>query len=110
MMNFAQAKSLIEHESMEGVACTSRHGKYPDRTRVDEILEALRVIHDKLRGETTIDRKLAASLFVINDQVQGNMAGAWAKGIPIPEEFSGESYFEINELLYAIFEDWAETD
>lgn len=92
------------------MACTSRHGAYPDRARVAEILEALRTIHRELKGQTVLDRRLAASLFTINDQVQGNMGGALAKGIPIPEEFSTLSIFEISDLMYAIFEDWEESN
>lgn len=107
-MNFEQAKALIEYESLKGVAYTSRHGHYPDSSRFDEILKALRVIHHELRHQQTIDRKLAAALFVINDQVQGNMAGAHAKGIKI--DFSAEDYVQINQLLYAIFEGWEDVD
>lgn len=106
MMTFEEATVLMEYEMLEGVAYTSRHGVYPDRARVEEILEALRVIQRELRGQAVIDRKLAACLFVINDQVQGNIAGAKAKGIPISEEFCRLSFFEISDLLYAIFEDW----
>jgi hypothetical protein len=106
MMTFEQARALIEHEALAGVAYTSRYGEYPSRGRVGEILEALRTIQRELKGQEVIDRKLAAFLFIINDQVQGNMAGAQAKGIPISEEFSSLSFFEINDLLYAIFEDW----
>ncbi|HWQ90232.1 MAG TPA: hypothetical protein VN673_01080 [Clostridia bacterium] len=109
-MDFEQARALIEYEASKGIAYTSRYGEYPDRARVSKILEALRVIHQQLRGQLTIDRKLAACLFVINDQVQGNMAGARAKGIPISEEFSNEGYFQINGLLYAIFEDWEDSN
>jgi hypothetical protein len=108
-MTFEEAKALIENEMLEGVAYTSRFGKYPDRERVEEILGALRTIHCELRGQSVIDRKLAASLFIINDQVHGNMAGAQAKGIPISEEFCTLSVFEITDLMYAIFEDWDET-
>jgi hypothetical protein len=102
-MNFEQAKALIEHECFKGVAYTSRHGEYPDRARFGEILEALRVIHHELRGHDTIDRKLASALFVISDQVQGNMSGAHEKGIKI--DFSYEQFFELNRLISAIFED-----
>jgi hypothetical protein len=105
-MTFEEARAIIEFEASEGVVYTSRHGLYPDRARVEEILEALRTIHRELRGQAVIDRKLAACLFIINDQVQGNIAGAEAKGISISDEFCRLSFFEISELLYAIFEDW----
>ena len=108
MMTLDEARSLIEYEALEGIAVSSRHGEYPDRARVEEILEALRTLHRELRGQETLDRKLAACLFILNDQVQGNMAGAQAQGIPVPEEFSGTGFFEINQALYAIFEDWEE--
>jgi len=107
-MTFEEARAIIEFEASEGVAYTSRHGVYPDRARVEEILEALRTIHQELKGQTVIERKLAAMLFVISDQVQGNMGGASGRGIPIPEEFSTLSFFEIEDLILAIFEDWDE--
>ena len=104
-MTYEEARAIIEFEASEGVACTSRHGVYPDRVRVEEILEALRTIHQALKGQTVIDRKLAASLFVISDQVQGNMDGALARGIPITEEFRTLSFFEIDVFILGIFED-----
>ena len=107
-MTFEEAKAIIEFEASEGVAYTSRHGVYPDQVRVAETLEALRTIHRDLKGQTVIDRKLAASLFVISDQVQGNMNGALARGIPITEEFRTLSFFEIDVLILGIFEDWDE--
>ena len=70
------------------------------------MIEALKVIYEDLKDEDVIERQLAASLFVLNDQVQGNMAGAKEKGIEVPVEFSDEIYPQINDLLYAIFEDW----
>jgi len=107
-MTFEQARAIIEFEASEGIVYTSRHGVYPDRARVQEILEALRTIHRELKGQTVIDRKLAALLFVISDQVQGNMGGALERGTPISEEFSTLSFLEIDELILAIFEDWDE--
>ena len=107
-MTFEEARAIIEFEASEGVVYTSRHGVYPDRARVEEILEALRVIHRELKGQAVIDRKLAAALFVISDQVQGNMYGALARGIPITEEFRTLSFFEMDGLILGIFEDWDE--
>ena len=107
-MTFDEARAIIEFEALEGVVYTSRHGVYPDRARVEEILEALRTIHRELKGQTVIDRKLAALLFIISDQVQGNIGGTLEKGIPISEEFCTLSFFEIDELISAIFEDWDE--
>lgn len=105
-MTFEEARALIEFEASEGVAYSSRHGVYPDRARLAEILEALRTIHRELKGQTVIDRELAALLFAINDQVHGNLWSAIANGIPISEEFSTLSFFEMTDLMYAIFEDW----
>ena len=107
-MNLTEAKEVLFKESMEGVAYTSRFGEYPDRSQGLKIIEALRVIYKELKGEEVIDRQLAASLFVINDQVQGNMAAAEANGVKTPEEFSENIFPEINELFCAIFEDWDE--
>ena len=105
-MNLTEAKELLFKESMEGVAYTSRFGEYPDKEHGLKIIEALKVIYEELKDEDVIERQLAASLFVLNDQVQGNMAGAKDKGIEVPVEFRDEIYPQINDLLYAIFEDW----
>ena len=104
-MDFEEAKSIIIYESTEGVAYTSRHGAYPDRERVDQIIEALKTINEKITGDDAMDRKLAAALFVINDQYQGNMSGASSKGVELEEDVF-DNFIEINEMLYCIFEDW----
>jgi hypothetical protein len=49
-MTLEEARAIIEFETSEGVVYTSRHGIYPDRARVEEILEALRTIHQELKG------------------------------------------------------------
>lgn len=104
-MNYEEARRLVIAESLEGIAYTSRSGHYPSLAEAAPLLSALGVIHESLRGQPTIDRGLAAALFSINDQVQGNMDGALSKGIPVPNEFLKRIYPELNGLLYAIFED-----
>lgn len=104
-MNFEEAIKVIEYEASEGIAYTSRVGTYPSKAEVKQLLLALEVIHDNLKGEALISRNLAASLFIINDQIQGNYDGALAQGIEISSDFDDEDVAQINELLYAIFED-----
>jgi hypothetical protein len=41
MMTFEQARALIEHEALAGVAYTSRYGKYPIPGGIGEIPGAL---------------------------------------------------------------------
>ena len=104
-MNFDEAKKIIQYESMDGIAYTSRFGDYPSKAELKKLLEALETVHQHLDGATTIDRSLAASLFVISDQVQGNYNGALDKGISLNSDFDADDLIELNELLYAIFED-----
>lgn len=104
-MDINEAQAIIESESLEGIAYSTKYGEYPDVKKVKMIVEALKVIHANLKGATSIDRGLASSLFIINDQVQGNMAGALSNGIDVPTIFIEKYFYEINDLLYAIFED-----
>lgn len=104
-MTYEQARDVIIAESLDGIAYTTRFGQYPSAADVANLLRALTVVRDGIRGHDTIERQLAAALFVINDQVQGNMDGALAKGIPVPKDFQESVFPELNGLLYEIFED-----
>ena len=107
-MNLTDTTEIIFIESLEGLAVTSREDKYPTKNEAMPLLQALSFIYKHLQDEDIIERKLAASLFVLNDQVQGNMLATKAKGLDIPKEFSDEVFPQINDLIYAIFEDWDE--
>lgn len=109
-MNAEEARALILRESTEGIAYSSRWGKYPDRAHFSQIIEAIQILHRNNRGQKQVDRELVAALFVIGDQVQGNLDGAISKNIEIPAWFQEEGIVELTSALYAIFEDHDELE
>lgn len=104
-MNYDEAKALIKHHAYDGVAYTSRYGQYPSKQEVAKITDALEAILEYVRGKQSIEKDLAGWLFTINDQIQGNYNGATAKGIELKTKFYESVFFQLNELMYAIFEE-----
>jgi hypothetical protein len=105
-MNPDEARKIILRESREGIAYTSRMGDYSTKDHFYEVIDAIRVLNCSLRGKQEIERELFAALFVLGNQVEGNLHGALAKGIPVPEWLWDEGIVALNEALYAIFEDY----
>ncbi|MBQ4880579.1 hypothetical protein J8M21_25605 [Pseudoalteromonas luteoviolacea] len=103
-MNYKEAKEIVQFHATEGIAYTSRFGKYPNREDFTKLLEALEMISGEVSGAESIERELVSWLFTISDQVQNNFNGAADKGIELTTDFSESDVFEINMLMYAIFE------
>ena len=63
-MTPAQAfeRVVFEGTNIDGMVVQVRTGCDPDPLRVEELLHALIVVEQNIRGETTLDRKLAAAL------------------------------------------------
>lgn len=104
-MNPTEAYALILKESEEGIAYTSRMGDYSSKENFYRMIEAIGILTEDLRGQENVDRKLFGALFVIGNQVEGNLHGALAKGICVPDWLWDEGIVALNESLYAIFED-----
>ncbi len=101
-----EAKEIIIRESKEGIAYTSRMGDYSSREHFYKVIEAIGVLNVELRGQKKVDRDLFAALFVIGNQVEGNMHGALAKNLPLPDWLWDEGIVALNDALYGIFEDY----
>jgi hypothetical protein len=67
MMTPQAAVELICKEALEcdGFIVELRAGNDPGRERVSQLLSAITIIFDSVRGETALDRKIAAALFGI---------------------------------------------
>lgn len=102
-MSPTEAYDLVVKESEEGIAYTSRMGDYSTKEHFYKIIDAINILAKELQGKENIDRKLASALFVIGNQVEGNMHGALAKNIKIPEWLWDEGIVALNEALYEIF-------
>ena len=50
-MNAEEARALILRESTEGIAYSTRWGKYPDRAHFSQIIEAIQILHRNNRGQ-----------------------------------------------------------
>ena len=104
-MNLTDARSLIIKESLEGIAYTSRMGDYSTPENFNNLLEAINTIAASIGGEKMVDRELFCALFVIGNQIEGNACGTISKEIDVPEWLLDHGIVELNEALYAIFED-----
>jgi len=100
-----EATRLILKESEDGIAYTSRMGNYSTQENFDKLIEAIKIMSTELRDRKQVDRKLFAALFCIGNQVEGNVHGALAKDIPVPDWLFDEGIIALNEALYEIFED-----
>ena len=81
MMDFPQAKKIIQFHALGGIAYTSRFGEYPSREKLSELTDALALIVQVVCFNKNIEKELAGWLLVLPDQIQGNFNGALQKGI-----------------------------
>ena len=109
-MTIEEATEIIFIESMEGLAVTTQQGQFPTHGEATPLINALDFVYKQLQNEELMNRRLAASLFVLHDQLQGNMLTAHTKGLKVPDVFSDEVFPKISDLIYAIFEDWDEDE
>lgn len=100
-----EAQNLILQESREGIAHSSRMGDFGTPERFHQILGAISILQEELRGRAEVNRELFAALFVLGNQVEGNASGAVAKGLNVPDWLWGDGLAQLNEALYGIFED-----
>jgi len=104
-MTPSEAYELILQESVNGIAYLSRMGNYGTPERFHQIIDAINLLQKELRGRTEVSREWFAALFVLGNQIDGNVAGAIDKGLSVPDWLLGDGIASLNEALYAIFED-----
>lgn len=85
-----EARNLILHESREVIAYTSRMGDFGTPERFHQILGAISILQEELRGRAEVNRELFTALFVLGNQVEGNTSGAVTKGISVPDWLWGD--------------------
>jgi len=99
-----EAKKRIHHEASDGIAYSSRMGDYSDEDNFSLLIEAIQTISNSLKGQETVERSLFSALFVIGNQVEGNVHGALSKGLTVPEWLWDKGIVDLNEALYEVFE------
>jgi len=104
-MTIEEARRIILAESMEGIAYTSRMGEYGTKERFSQLIEAINTLGTELAGQKNVERELFAALFVLGNQVEGNVHGALAKGLAVPDWLQEDGLAQLNEALNGIFED-----
>src|SRR5262249_33801594 len=105
-MTAQQALDLVARESLgeDGLPVVVRRGEEPDRERMAMLLGALRIVEKALRGQPTLDRKLACQLHALSFDVQGQVEGWLSRGATYTPEFLDE-LGEMFELIGYIFAD-----
>ena len=101
-----EARQKIIKEATEGIAYGSRMGDYGSKESFYELITAIRTIRDDLKGVELVDRELFAHLFTIGNQVEGNVHGALAKGLKVPDWLWDEGLVDLIEALYEVFGDY----
>lgn len=104
-MNFKEARSIVLHEgtTIEGMVVEIRMGRFPDRPRIEALINSLKEVRSGLVGVSTIERELAHALYCIGFHIQGHVDGMLSAGAAIPEGFD-EHMVVIFNLVDEIFE------
>ena len=77
-MSHTEALALIHAEAGEsGLVVDARMGRDIDPARVARLVSAIRTVADSLRGESSLDRELAAALHILGFAVFREAEG-WA--------------------------------
>ena len=103
-MTLEESLAKIEHETNRGIAYGSRMGDYGTKESFAELIKAIGVVRDHIEGQTTVDRRLVGNLFVLGNQVEGNVHGALAKGLSVPEWLWDQGIIDLNQVLYEVFD------
>lgn len=81
-----------------------RMGDDPGSQRMQRLLEAMNLTHKSLRGQQSIDRKLAGALWLLGDTLLTNYQSWAAQGRKWRDDFEQE-ILEVFDLCEAIFLD-----
>lgn len=78
-MSHTDALALIKAEALgeSGLVVATRMGRDLEPARVARLVSAIRTVADSLRGARSIDRELAASLYILGFEVL-RQAESWA--------------------------------
>ena len=108
-MTAEEAKKFIYLHGCEGdgAAYNSRLGEYPEPELVNDLVDSMRIVFQSTRGDDLLDRRLAAALFSLINQLEGNYARAVDSGEEIRHDLDVD-LARLNDSAMAIFEDWEE--
>ena len=103
-MNNEEAKEIIKHHALDGIAYTSRFWEYPGKDDLAKLLAAMEVVSQSTSGKGSIEKEVEGWIVTISDQTQGNFNGAISKNIELKTDFSKSDLIKIFELAYEVFE------
>lgn len=94
-------QELVLHEatSMDGIVVLIRMGQDPGRDRMQRLIGALKELDDILRGQTTLDRRLAYAFWALATYVEQNIHSWVREGRQWPPELANE---ELVDLLISV--------
>ncbi len=106
-MNFADARRLVIAEGIgeQGLTLAVRMSDIPDAHRMRRLLDALQIVFNNFRGESSLDRELASALFCLAFHVQGDIDGHIDRGIELRPTFVDDEMVRMFLLIESIFED-----
>lgn len=92
MSRRTELEQLVIHEatSIEGIPVLIRMGTDPGRERMKILNDALEELEDLLKGEETLDRRFAFSLFALAFYVDSNINSWIREGREWPPELVNE--------------------
>lgn len=105
-MTHSDALALIHAEAVgeSGLVVGARMGDDLDPARVARLVSAIRTVADSLRGKTSLDRKLAASLHVLGFLVSREAEGWASRGKKLPKAVF-DSLIDLESAVEDIFFD-----
>jgi len=104
-MNVREACSLILNEAHgdDGIVVQIRMGNAPARDRIRPLVRAFQIACESYRDETTIDRHLASSAFLISDSMYANVASWQKSDRKWPVEFIENDIPMLNQAIQCFF-------
>jgi len=106
MSRQAELEELILYEgtAMDGIPVLIRMGQDPGRERMKRLNRALAELEEILRGQTTLDRRLAYAFWALATYVDQNIR-SWAReGREWPPELMNEELIELLMKVEYLFE------
>jgi hypothetical protein len=112
-MSFEEAIELILYEARggeDGLLASVRLGQEPGVERMRQLILALGTVFELVEGQTELERKLAAALFVLGSDVPLTISSWASKGLVWRKGFMEDEVYEMLMAVQSIFEDrWLET-
>ena len=99
-------EELVLHEatSVDGVLVLIRMGQDPGRDRMKRLIDALKGLDEMLRGQTTLDRRLAHAFWALAFYAQQDIDSWTREGRQWPPELANEEMISLLTYVEYLFE------